>query len=188
MEPRGIEPVKRIRNYFLRGLAISVVFLIYTVIYYYLAFMLPTWLPGYGWIAWLLVVLWIPISFIVLGWIATEVVLRWIPAVKVEVKPAITLTEKYLDKVVEKTYRPRTVNARVLIKYTSGEWKVKNYWGYPENLFYDLIKEMRQSPFTEYVIVVYYDEKGRFIRAIGEKGTSEIFESSDEVKRFVKTH
>lgn len=89
MKPKEIEPVRRIRDYFLRGLAISVVFLIYTIIYYYLAFMLPTWLPGYSWIAWLLVVLWIPVSFIVLGWIATEVVLRWIP-VKVVVRPEYT--------------------------------------------------------------------------------------------------
>jgi len=188
MESRELKVFRKIRTYFLRGLAISVVFLIYTIVYYYLIFMLPTWFPGYSWLMWFLAVLWIPFSLIVLGWIATEVVLRWIPAVKVEVKPAITLTEKYLDKVAEKTHRLRTVNAKVLIKYTSGEWRVKNYWGYPESLFYDLIKEMRQSPFTEYVIVVYYDENRRFIRAIGEKGTSEIFESPEELKRFVKTH
>jgi len=176
---------REIKNYFLRGLVITSVSAIVHIIVYAVIFILPTYLPEYWWLSWVIFLLWLPLSILFLGWLATEVVLHWVPAIRIEVKPAFT-AKKYIEKITEEI--PRTINARVAIKYTSGEWRIKNYWGYPESAFYDLLKEMVQSPFTEYVIVIYYDENRRFIRAVGEKGTSEIFESPEELKRFIKTH
>ena len=187
----AVTPVERIKIYFLRGLLITAISTIAFIIVYAIIFMIPTYFPDYWWLSWILFFLWLPGSIIFLGWLATQVVLHWIPAVRVEVKPAILAHEaghpfNYLEAIREKP--SEKVYARVLLKYTDGRWRTKNYWGFPEKAFYETVKEMCQSDFTEYVIVIYYDEHGRFIRAVGEKGTYRIFESQEELKRFVKTH
>jgi len=63
-------------------------------------FILPTYLPEYWWLSWVLFLVWLPLSIVFLGWLATEVVLHWVPAIRIEVKPAFT-AEKYIEKIAE---------------------------------------------------------------------------------------
>lgn len=77
------------------------------------------------------------------------------------------------------------VNAIVLIKYCNGKWSKKNYFGFPTAQFYDLLSEIVSSDFTEIVVSVYYTPDGHFERAVIEKGGSGIFETVEQLKKWL---
>ena len=85
--------ISNLRTYFLRGLVITAVSLVVHITVYAVIFILPTYLPEYWWLSWVIFLLWLPLSILFLGWLATEVVLHWLPAVKIEVKPALLARE-----------------------------------------------------------------------------------------------
>lgn len=78
------------------------------------------------------------------------------------------------------------INALIILKYSSGHWTTKNYFGFPIPAFYDTLDEMISSDFTEFVVVVYKDDQGKFERAVVEKGGWREFNTKQELLAWLK--